>query len=398
MKILVFTSLYPNNIWPNHGVFVKERMSEFARMTGCEVKVVAPVPYYPPIRLGWRAAYSQVVREEIIEGIRVYHPRYFMIPKIGMALQGLTMFLSLVWFVRKIRRHFDFDVIDAHYVYPDGFAALLLGRYFGTRVVVSARGSDINLFSRFPLVRRLLLYTLHRADKIIGVCQALKKAMMRLEVPEDKIVVVPNGVDHKKFHPIPKQTARRKLGLPLNHRILLSVGGLVPRKGFDVVIKALKIAIEDFGRNDLFLVIVGEGSQRTQLENLIELSGLEDRVLLVGTIPHEELYVWYSAADLFCLASSREGWPNVLLESLACGTPVVATEVWGIPEIIRREDIGLLSEREPAIMASRIREAIQKDWDGEAIRRYAATFTWSATAARVHEVFNLVLSNRESCD
>jgi glycosyltransferase involved in cell wall biosynthesis len=230
------------------------------------------------------------------------------------------------------------------------------------------------------------------------VCQALKKAMMRLEVPEDKIVVVPNGVDHKKFHPIPKQTARRKLGLPLNHRILLSVGGLVPRKGFDVVIKALKIAIEDFGRNDLFLVIVGEGSQRTQLENLIELSGLEDRVLLVGTIPHEELYVWYSAADLFCLASSREGWPNVLLESLACGTPVVATEVWGIPEIIRREDIGLLSEREPAIMASRIREAIQKDWDGEAIRRYAATFTWSATAARVHEVFNLVLSNRESCD
>src|SRR5512144_406377 len=127
MKVLVFTTLFPNNVWPNHGVFVKERMCEVARLDNCEVNVVAPVPYYPCIQVGWRAAYRRVVPDEIIDGVHVYHPRYVMIPKVGMALHGLMLFLSVYSFVKKLQRNFDFDVIDAHYVYPDGFAAVLLG-------------------------------------------------------------------------------------------------------------------------------------------------------------------------------------------------------------------------------------------------------------------------------
>src|SRR5262249_21430057 len=154
MKVLVFTSLYPNNIWPNHGVFIKERMAQFAKLNACEVKVVAPVPYFPAVKLNWRWRFSQIAPVEIRDGLEVYHPRYFLIPKVGMVLYGLMMFVSVLSTVRRVQRSFDFDLIDGHYVFPDGFAAVLLGRFFGKPVVVSARGSDINFYSNFPVIRR----------------------------------------------------------------------------------------------------------------------------------------------------------------------------------------------------------------------------------------------------
>ena len=225
MKVLVFTSLYPNNVWPNHGVFIKERMSQFAKLDGCEVKVVAPVPYFPAIKLNWRWRFSQVARRELRNGIEVYHPRYFLTPKIGMALYGWMMFLSVLPAVRRIQKDFDFDLIDAHYVYPDGFAAVLFGWIFKKPVVVSARGSDINLFKTFPLIRKLLQYVLRKAARVVAVSKALKEAMVQLGIPEEKISGIPNGVDPEKFYPVPKEQARKELGLP-NRRTVLSVGNL----------------------------------------------------------------------------------------------------------------------------------------------------------------------------
>src|SRR6516164_1671699 len=163
MKILVFTSLYPNQVWPNHGIFIKERMARFAKRDGCEIKVVAPVPYFPAININWRWKFSQVARREMRDGIEVYHPRYFLTPKVGMALYGWLMFFSVLPVVQKLRKDFKFDLIDAHYVYPDGFAAVQLGRLFKRPVVVSARGSDVNLYRTFPLIRKLLQYVLRNA-------------------------------------------------------------------------------------------------------------------------------------------------------------------------------------------------------------------------------------------
>jgi teichuronic acid biosynthesis glycosyltransferase TuaC len=174
MKVLIFTSLYPNNVWPNHGVFIKERMTQFAKLDGCDVKIVAPVPYFPRFKLNWRWRFSQVVRREFRDGVEVYHPRYFMTPKVGMVLYGWMMFLSVLPIVKKIQKNFDFDLIDAHFIYPDGFAAVLLGQLFGKPVVVSARGSDINLFETLPVIRKLLQYVLRKAARVIAVSQALK--------------------------------------------------------------------------------------------------------------------------------------------------------------------------------------------------------------------------------
>jgi len=392
MNVLVFTSLYPNNVWPQHGVFVKERMTTFARIEGCSVKVVAPVPYFPPIKMGHRLGFSQIIRREVIEGLEVYHPRYFMVPKVSMAFHGLLMFLSALPCVKKLQRDFAFDIIDAHYVYPDGLAAVLLGSFFNKPVVVSARGSDINLFAKFPLIRRFLQYTLNRTDRVVAVCQALKEALIQLQIPEEKITVIPNGVDIKKFHPFSKEAARRKLQLPLNKRILLSVGGLIPRKGFDLLIKALKLLFEEWYERDLYLVIVGEGSSRRALEQLINTLGLGEHVYLAGAIPHQELYFWYSAADLFCLASSREGWPNVVLEALASGTPVVATDIWGLPEIICSDILGILTKRSERDLAAGIAAALQKSWRSEAIVQYAREQTWERVASSVLDTFQTVLA------
>lgn len=393
MKVLVFTSLFPNNIQPNHGVFVKERMASFSRLNGSKVKVVAPVPYFPPLKIGTRWSYSQVLPQETIEGLPVYHPRYFMTPKVGMMTYGLTMFLSVLPTIIQIKREFDFDIIDAHYVYPDGFAAVLLGRFFKKPVIVSARGSDINLFVNFPFISKLLRYTLLNADEVIAVCQALKEAMVQLRIPEHKISVIPNGVDPAKFYPVSKEDARKTLGLS-GKKVILSVGELIPRKGFHLLIKALKILIDEFHERNLFLVIVGEGGFRKELEALIASLNLKQYVHLAGARPHHELNLWYSAADFFCLASDREGWPNVLLESLACGTPVIATNIWGVPEIIISDEIGILTNRNEWDIAKSISLALKKSWHSETIMRYAREKTWSKVACSVSQVFESVLSEK----
>jgi len=315
-----------------------------------------------------------------------------MAPKVSMALHGLLLFLSILSFIKKFQRDFSFDIIDAHYVYPDGFVAVLLGSFFRKPVVVSARGSDINLFAKFPLIRRFLQYTLNKADTVIAVSQSLKDAMLALHIPEEQIIVIANGVDTEKFYPFSKGEARRKLRLPHHKRILLSVGRLVPLKGFDLLIKALKLLFEERHEQDLYLVIVGEGSCRKELEHLIDTLGLCEHVSLVGAIPHQELYFWYSAADLFCLASSKEGWPNVVLEALASGTPVVATDVGGIPEIICSDRLGILTKRDERELAAGIAAALKKSWQSDALVQYARDQTWDSVASAVLHTFQTVLA------
>ena len=393
MRVLVFTSLYPNNIWTNHGIFIKERMTRLAKLDGCAVKVVAPVPYFPAVRLNWRWQFSRVARREARDGIEVHHPRYFITPKMGMALYGWLMFLSVLPAVKKIQKEFNFEIIDAHYVYPDGFAAVLLGKYFKKPVVVSARGSDVNFYRTFPLICRLLQYVLTKADRVVAVSKALQQSMVQLGIPEEKISYIPNGVDAHKFYPTPKAQARRDLGLP-NGRMILSVGNLTPNKGFDVLIRSFRTLADQHDNRDLQLTIVGDGLVREDLEKLISVLKLEGRVRLVGAVPHDQLHVWYSAADLFCLASSREGWPNVILESLACGTPVVATSAGGIPEIICSDKVGLLVERDETKIAAAIRSALNKQWVAEDLVAYARQHTWERTALSVLRVFEAVIERK----
>lgn len=393
MNALVYTSLFPNNIQPNNGIFIKQRMFAFAKLNGCEIKVVAPVPYSPPWPfLGrWYGA-SQIKSREITEGIEIFHPRYGLIPKISMVIHGFSMFLSSIRLIKNISTRYSIDIIDAHYIYPDGFAAVLLGQSLKKPVVLSARGSDINHFSKLPMIVPMLRFALRKADHIIAVCNALRDEMVRLGVSIDKIAVISNGVNLDTFAPEDRLLARKRLGIRADEKILLSIGWLIPRKGFHLILEAMPTLLRQ--HPDLTLYIIGEGPCRKDLEGLISGLNLGGRVHLLGEKANSELKYWYNAADVFCLASSREGWPNVLMESLACATPVVATNVWGAPEIVTSRDIGLLVERSPHAIAQGLIHAFSKDWDRDTIRAHVAYRSWHKVASEVREVFANTIEKR----
>jgi glycosyltransferase involved in cell wall biosynthesis len=307
-----------------------------------------------------------------------------------MVFHGLSMFLSSIKTVKGLHSNYPFDIIDGHYIYPDGLAAIWLGKLFRKPVVLSARGSDINQFVRFRSIRPMLQYALGKADHVISVCDALKEEMVHLGIRREKITVVPNGIDLDGFKPDDRSIARNKVGLREDGKILLSVGSLTPRKGIHFTLEGLPLILHQ--HNDLEFYVIGEGPYRKNLERLTRKLNLEGRVHLVGERPHSELSSWYSAADIVCLASSREGWANVIMESLACGTPVVATNVWGAPEIITSKDVGMLVRQSPEAIAHGVIEALSRNWDRDKIRIHVMGRTWENVAGEVRKVFTSIVN------
>ncbi|MEW6327533.1 MAG: glycosyltransferase family 4 protein [Thermodesulfobacteriota bacterium] len=326
---------------------------------------------------------------EITEGIEVYHPRYPLIPKVSMPFHGLSLFLATLNLVKRIYQGFPFDVIDGHYIYPDGFAAVLLGKILNKPVVLSARGSDIHQFTGFKSIKPMISYALGHADHVISVCGALKQEMVKLGIDDDKITVIPNGVDTERFQPVDKEGARERLSIANNAKIIVSVGSLTENKGFHVLFDALrKLRQKDI---QIHLYIVGEGPYRPVLERQVKDLKLNRNVTIAGERPNSELKLWYSAADVFCLASSREGWANVIMESLACGTPVVATRVWGAPEILTSPDVGILVDRTPESLGQGLQTALETPWDRDKIRAHVEDRNWFKVAQEVKAVFEAVL-------
>ena len=382
MRVLTFTALYPNKINPLQGIFIQQRVRHLALRPGNSVEVIAPIPYFPgwmPIDR-WRQ-FSRIPREETIEGLRIHHPRYPFLPGISMPAHGMLMYLASLPLARRLQRERQFDCIDAHFVYPDGFAAVRLGRKLGLPVVVSARGSDINLYPSFRFIRPMLRWTLTHAAGAIAVSADLRDKMIALGTPERKVTVISNGIDAERFRPIDAKSARKQLGLPEEGPILVSVGSLIESKGHHLLIAAVAKLRDRFPK--LSLHVIGEGVYRAKLEELVHEKQLKNRVFLAGDLPNEELGLWFSAADLSCLMSSREGWPNVVSEALACGTPVLATSAGGIPEIISSPELGMFVERNIQSIAAGLERALAKPWNRADIARHSRSRSWDAVAAEV---------------
>jgi teichuronic acid biosynthesis glycosyltransferase TuaC len=382
LRILTFTSLYPSRVNPLQGLFIHQRVVHLARRPGNSVEVIAPVPYFPswlPLPR-WRQ-FSQIPREEEIDGVRIHYPRYLLLPGISMPAHGMLMYFSSLPLARRLHREKFFDCIDAHFVYPDGFAAVRLGKGLKLPVVVSARGTDINLYSSFRLIRPMLRWTLTNAAGAIAVSADLKNKMIALGIPEAKIQVIANGVDTERFQPLDAESARKQLGISEEGGILVSVGSLIESKGHHLLIAAVAKLAAQFPK--LRLYVIGEGVYRAKLEELVREKRLEDKVFLPGNRPNEELPRWFSAADLSCLMSSREGWPNVVSEALACGTPVLATRAGGIPEILTFPELGMFVECDVDSIAVGLGQALAKSWNRGEIARRSRSRSWDAVAAEV---------------
>ena len=390
MKLLTLTSLYPNAVHGNHGVFVENRLRHLSASGDVTCRVVAPVPWFPSTHaaFGRYAQYARVPRSETRHGIRVDHPRFLQIPKIGMAPSPYLMAAALKPVIEKILADgYDFDLIDSHYFFPDGVAAVMLGEYFNKPVVVTARGSDISVLTTHALPRRLILRAAAKADGLITVCQALKTAMVELGVPDERIVTLRNGVDLTLFQPVERAIARARLGL--SQYTLLAVGRLTEAKGQALIIEALT------SLPDVRLLLAGSGPDRDALQRLAQELGVQSRVTFLGDVAHAELRNTYNAADALVLASSREGWANVLLEAMACGTPVIASRVWGTPEVVRGPDAGLLLEQRTAAgIAAAVQALRARPPARTATRRYAEQFSWDATSRGQTALFEHILEGR----
>jgi len=518
VRILTISSLYPNNKDPKHGIFVETRLRHLVKdFPEIKPTVIAPVPWFPfsSKRFGEYAKYAGVVKQEVRNDIEVHHPKYLVIPKIGMYLTPLFMSWAIAKTIKKLSaiseeqdprsdtsrmtesetsrmtesetlrmtedetsrmtesetlrmtedetsrmtesetsrmtegetsrmtegetsriteddlRHSDastrhsgyvlgrnpeqdptsslfflgktlssfkqflgrnpkklpFDLIDGHYFYPDGVAIAKAAKKYNIPFTCTARGTDINLVPQYPKALRMIKKVFKQASHMMTVCQALKDEMITLGADKDKISTLRNGVDLDLFSPsneVEQQIIKGELGI--KNKLIMSVGWLIERKGHYLVIDAMQ------NIDNATLAIAGNGPDLNQLKAQVKTLGLENNVKFLGSLSQPELNKWFKAADVTVLASSREGWANVLLESMASGTPVVATKVWGTPEVVTTQHAGVLVDRTVESIGVGIKTLMGKTIQRAATRKYAEKFDWQSTSAGQFKIFNTIVN------
>lgn len=378
-KIIVFSSLFPNEMQPTAGVFVRERMFNVA--LHLELCVVSPKPWFPfqgLVRFFKPHFRPPVAAYEVQSGIDVFQPKYFSCPGVFKRFDGFFMAVCALRTVQTLKNKHRVNLIDAHFTYPDGYAATLVGKWLDIPVTITLRGTE-HRHSKDMAIKQRLQIAWHRAVHIFSVAEDLCCVARRLGVSNEKLQVVGNGVDLNKFTVLNKNEARLKLGLNPHDVVLVSVGGLVERKGFHRMIEIMPELTHQF--QDLRLLIVGgataEGNNREQLEQQVKNLEMTEHVKFLGPKPHDQLAEILSASDVFVLATRNEGWANVFLEAMACGLPVVTTDVGGNKEVVVSEDLGLLvpfGDQEALLQA--VTDAVQKRWNTKKIMQYAQANSW----------------------
>ncbi|BCG64817.1 MAG: teichuronic acid biosynthesis glycosyltransferase TuaC [Methyloprofundus sp.] len=376
-KLLVYCTLFPSNKRPNAGVFIRERMFRVGQQL--PIVVVSPVPWFPlqGIIRYWKPNFRpQPDKFEIQQGVQVYFPRFLSIPGLFKSWDGFLMALGSFTTLVKLKK--EFNIIDAHFAYPDGYAATILGKWFKVPVTMTLRGTEVPL-SKIQGRKIRMLKAINCATRIFSVADSLKQHVVSLGASSDKIRVVGNGVDINKFYALDKRQERAELNISVNAKVLVSVGALVERKGFHRVIEALPELIKKYP--DLIYLIIGgdspEGNIRNQLEQQVKTLELEKHVQFLGALSSEQLKKPLSTADIFALSTANEGWANVFLEAMACGLPVVTTDVGGNREVVNNDDLGIIVPfDDKQALVNALFQSLEQTWDKENIIAYARNNAW----------------------
>jgi glycosyltransferase involved in cell wall biosynthesis len=380
VRLLVYSSLFPSDKQPNAGLFIRERMFRVAKHV--PIVVVAPQAWFPGqglIRLFRPHFRPMAPRFEVMNGIEVHRPRFLCVPGVLKRTDGMLMALSTLLTVRRVVRRHRTNIIDAHFGYPDGRAATLLGRWLDLPVVITLRGKEARQLS--TTVAEPLRRAMAEADQIITVSSALRAVALESGVPSQRIEVVGNGIDLGRFAPIDRVEARLRVGLPAAAKVIISVGTLVERKGVHRVLELMPALLKRHPQ--LHYIVVGgpgpEGDMSARLRTMAAQAPIAGRVHFLGPITPDDLKVPLSAADVFVLATSYEGWANVFLEAMACGLPIVTTDVGGNAEVVSSEALGSVVPLQDGLrLELAISDALNKSWDHAAIRAYAASNAWDA--------------------
>ena len=391
--LVVLSSLFPHSGRPQAGLFIRERMFRVAKHL--PVTVVSPQPWVPGQRLirRFRPHFRPPApRRENQDGVEVMLPRFLSLPSIAKSWDGLSMACAAFPTLRRLMRRGRLDIIDAHFAYPDGYAASLLSKWLDVPYTITLRGTEPR-HSRNPVLRRRLVRALMGAAKIFTVSASLAQLARELGAPEERVQVIGNGVDITRFQPVDRSAARRELGLSEDAQILISVGALVPRKGFQRVIDCLPALLRKHPKL-IYLVVGGpspEGNNHRELEQQVNRLVLSDHVRFLGSLPPERLKWPLSAADLFVLATANEGWANVFLEAMACGLPVISTDVGGNREVICRDQLGsIVPFGDQAALTDAIDAGLSHDWDRAAIIAHARANQWDRRVSELVTAFGAV--------
>ena len=375
LRVLSLSTLYPNDHTPNFGVFVERQMQAVAKRGDVDLVLVNPLGI-PPFPLSRHPRYRPLLDlpdEELRGGVRVLRPRFTPVPRLP-GRNARAEAKAVLPLARQLHAEAPFDLVDAQFFYPDGPAAVAIGRALGLPVSIKARGADIHHWGRDPATARQVLEAGNAAQGLLAVAGGLADDMAALGMDRARIAIHRTGLDADLFRPYDRKMCRDQLGLPRGVPVLATVGALIPRKGQKFAIEALAVLPE------AILLLAGKGEDENALKSLAERLGVAGRVRFLGAVPHGELPVVLNAADVFVLPTASEGLANAWVEALACGTPVVTTPIPGAQELVTDPAWGRLVPRDATAIATAVQELLATRPDPETVRAGVAAYSWTANA------------------
>ena len=395
MRIAFVTTFFPNAAEPHRAIFI--RNLAVAVSSRADLAVVSPVPWAPrfPQRPRWTRLRS-VPRERLDIFGPVLHPRFLPIPGVGAA-NGISYGLGILGALSRVKMR-GVDLLHVHCAFPDAAGVAIAAGALGLPYVMTAHGSDINVYSKALAIRPQIRFAMRRARAVIGVSRPIVAEIRRLlPNPHTPVLQVPcAGVNRDVFSPRDPHEARAALGVSQEGRLIVFAGQLVPIKGLGTLVEAWA-RLRDRGRlaSRDRLAIVGEGPLRADLEQKARAAHVSESVTFVGEIEQRALSDWLAAATVFCLPSRNEGTPNVIVEALASGRPVVASAVGGIPDLIAEGVNGFLTPAlDPEKLADSLERALAADWSSTRIAATAAEYGWDRIAERNVRVYEQALNAR----
>jgi len=388
VNILIITSHYPSKDHPTKAIYNKYTFNALSEY--CNIYLISPLPW-------WRhfkkiKVYKNGFKENVF-GITAEFRLFYSVPGLRV-LHSKGMYYSLKSYVSKLNKKHNFKVLLSTWVYPDATAAAKIAKKLNIPIIITALGSDINELTKFPLLRKQIFTALNTANKVITVSEDLKKKIMEIGINFNKIQVLHNNVDGKIFTIRDKKEAKRKLNLENDSYYILYVGNLNSEKGVHVLLKAFLILSKRLLNEKIKLIIVGDGNERLKMELFTERNNLSNSVDFKGRLLAEQVAAYMNGCDLLCLPSYREGCPNVILEALASGLPVVASNVGGIPEIINKTN-GILTEAgDEYKLALGLKKALQVRWSPEELRKTVKSLSWASVGENYYKwIMESVKSN-----
>lgn len=392
-NLLVISSRYPHKYDSFKSIFIYSQIEELKKDFE-KVMIISTTPFTPKFYKNWKESKRRAdsfAKNYTYDNVEVYFTRNFVAPiDTFKRFRGFQGYLTSLRILKKTK--FKPELIHAHFTWPSGYVAMKLKEELKIPYIITSHGYDAyDLPFRNKFYYNIVNRVLNNADEIITVSKNQKDIMIKkFDIPSAKIFVIPNGFDQKLFHSLNKNSIRRKLSLPLDKKILLTVGNLKPVKGQKYLVKAAKKVIKK--NKDLLFIVIGDGPERDNLNKEIIRSNLKDNFILAGAKPYSEIPSWINACDVFVIPSLNEAGPSVLLEALACGKPVIGTKVGIIPEIIPKDNLGLVVPPGDAdALVDGILKMLNTSWDENYIQNCVKKYTWDNVVTQILKVYNKVL-------